>query len=282
MFSIEVPFFNLDQTYLSGQTFRWIRLKGGKYVIQHRDKVLRVEQIKGRLLLNCDEKQFNDVWFDYFDLGTNYEKPNARLQFCNEYLKLCSVRAKGVHILKQDVFETIIASIISEGRSTPECRAIIDSLCSICGIAKSSSMRDWGRVKWFEFPTPLSIIENADDLERRCPPNVRDKIVNVCYDIEEGWLDTGLLQELSYDEAKEYLLQFETFNSDNAEYICLHSLHHLQAAPTNAIINDALQREFDVQNFSDARDWVFPELVGKEGLVYQYILFNELNQPQEE
>ena len=44
MFIIEVPFMNLDQIYNSGQCFRWIKLRDGKYAIPYGDKVLKVEQ----------------------------------------------------------------------------------------------------------------------------------------------------------------------------------------------------------------------------------------------
>ena len=48
MFVIEVPYFNLDQIYNSGQAPRWIKLMESKYVIPHRDKALKIEQQRDR------------------------------------------------------------------------------------------------------------------------------------------------------------------------------------------------------------------------------------------
>ena len=53
MFVIEVPYFNLDKIYESYQAPRWIKLKESKYVIPHRDKALKIEQQKTRLIMSC-------------------------------------------------------------------------------------------------------------------------------------------------------------------------------------------------------------------------------------
>ena len=79
MFVIEVPYFNLDQIYASGQCPRWIKLKESKYVIPFRDKALKIEQQRDkydwtryRLIMSCTEDDFYNVWFNYLDLAMEF------------------------------------------------------------------------------------------------------------------------------------------------------------------------------------------------------------------
>ena len=65
---INVPYLNLDQIYNSGQVFSWIKFRDQKYVIPFKDQALKVEQQKDRLIMNCNEEQFYDIWYKYFDM----------------------------------------------------------------------------------------------------------------------------------------------------------------------------------------------------------------------
>ena len=72
MFVIEVPYINLDQIYESGQVFSWIKLRDSKYVIPFGNQALKIEQQKERLIMNCTDEQFYNIWFYYFDMNTDY------------------------------------------------------------------------------------------------------------------------------------------------------------------------------------------------------------------
>ena len=78
MFIIEVPFMNLDQIYNSGQCFRWIKLRDGKYAIPYGDKVLKIEQQKQRFIMSCTDEEFYNIWYEYFDMGTDYMNVNYK------------------------------------------------------------------------------------------------------------------------------------------------------------------------------------------------------------
>ena len=44
MYVIEILYLDLDQIYKSGQVFRWIKLKDGKYIVINKDKLSRRKQ----------------------------------------------------------------------------------------------------------------------------------------------------------------------------------------------------------------------------------------------
>lgn len=153
MFVIEVPYFNLDKIYESYQAPRWIKLKESKYIIPHRDKALKIEQQKTRLIMSCSEQDFYDIWFNYFDLKT-------------DYYDVPYIMGNGIHILNQDYFESYVFSRITTNLGYTKANIALNHIAQVCGIEHKQSMREAGRVTWYEWPTPEMILKNFDKLGR--------------------------------------------------------------------------------------------------------------------
>ena len=107
MFVIDVPFCNLDHIYNSGQAPRWIKLRDSKYIIPFKDKALKIEQqqdrsdlTKCRLIISCSEEDFYNIWYEYFDLRTDYFDLNFKVKRLGGKFKVIANRGSGIHILK--------------------------------------------------------------------------------------------------------------------------------------------------------------------------------------
>ena len=98
MFVIEVPYFNLDHIYNSGQAPRWIQLgqspEKSKYVIPHKGKALKIQQqrdkfdwTRHRLIMSCTEQDFYDIWFEYFDFKMDCLTENEKVKRLGGKLK---------------------------------------------------------------------------------------------------------------------------------------------------------------------------------------------------
>lgn len=281
MFVIEVPYIDLDQIYNSGQIFTWIKLKDAKYVIPFKDKALKIEQAKGRLIMSCNEEQFYETWYQYFDLGTDYCDVNFKAKRISQEMRICANRGNGIHIVKQDLFETIITFCLATATNIPRIKWMVQSLKENFGIKHVQHMREAGKITWYEFPTYEAILANQNLLDNCKLGYRKDVIVNICKDIDNGWLDLASLSELSYEEAKEYLMQFEGIGPKVADCICLYGLHHLQAFPVDTHIEQMLERDYgcDCEVF---KDWYLSDMKGYEGIVQQYMFYNEMNPPMEE
>lgn len=281
MFVIEAPFLNLDQIYDSGQVFTWIKLRDGKYVIPFKGQAMKIEQVKERLIMSCSEEQFFEIWFNYFDMITDYSEINYRSRNVSPHLKVCAVRGSGVRILRQDLFEMIITFALATATNIPRIRSMVNSICKVCGHKHEQSMREAGRVTWYEFPTPKDILDHAKDLDECKLGYRKDTILSLCKDILSGDLDLTHLEDLSYEDAKEYLMQFTGIGPKVADCICLYGLHHLQAFPVDTHIEKVLQDMFDC----DADifiDWYLDEILAEyAGIIQQYLFFNEVNSPKE-
>lgn len=275
MYVIEVPFLDLDQIYKSAQPLRWVKLRDGKYVIQDGCSAVKVEQQKNRLIMSCTEDEFYSRWYNYFDLGTDYG--NAYFSLCRQgdFLKVCAVRNGGVRVIHQDLFECIITHIIYSNCDSNVAGLVLYNFVRICGVEHTQGMREAGRIKWYEFPTPEAIIENINNLD--LPNKAYYEIREICESIIEGWLDIDELKGMKPNVAHAYLKDFCS-NDKVLDFIRLYGLHDLVWFPQNKFIEDVITREFwDAEVFAEE---CLENLGGQEGIVYMYIVSNELNPPR--
>lgn len=262
MYVIEVPFLDLDQMYEGPQPLRWIKLRDGMYVVQDGKSSLKVEQQKGRLIMNCTEDEFYDKWFHYFDMETDYAEAYHAIIRQSKFLKVCAVRSGGVRIIKQDLFECIIASIVKACCSDPNaCRFVLNSFAHMCGVEHKQSIRGVGKITWYEFPTPEAIIENIDKFI--LGTKERSLILSVCEYISEGWLDLDFMKYMTSEEAKLYLSEFIE-DSKVLDFMYLFGLHDLNWLP-RCKFEDKVKQLKMKDNF---------------GLIYAYVMHHKLNPPK--
>lgn len=281
MYVLEIPFMDLDQIYNSGQVFRWIRLNDHKYVIPFRDKALKVEQQKQRFMFDCSEEAFFETWWDYFDTQTDYSILNNAVRFCDESFKIPANRAKGIHIIKQDLFEVIIACSLETATSVQRTKEMMNGIARKTGVKHKQAMREAGQVCWYEFPTPEKLLQKQDFLTTQETGYKHDIIIGLCESIVDGWLDFELLQSMAYEEAKEYLMAFDGIGLKVADSICLYGLHHMQAFPVDTHLNQIFER--DGMTYDEFVEWFLEDnKIAKEnkGLLRQYLWYNEVYPPR--
>jgi len=65
--------FNPTHIFECGQCFRWHKQEDGSYTGVAKGKVINVASIDNKIYLNnTNLEEFNTIWYNYFDLGTNY------------------------------------------------------------------------------------------------------------------------------------------------------------------------------------------------------------------
>lgn len=280
MYVIEVPFLNLEKTFVSGQNLRWRKLKENKFIVIYGDKAVKVEQQRQRLVMACNNDDFYDIWFDYFDLRYDYSKANRIIKKQDAFLQICAVKEQGVRIIRQDLFEVIITQMLVEnmpvGYQTQE---LIESLCEQLGVEHKQSMREAGKVTWYEFPTAEALINNKQIIESLFWGK-SDKVISICKMIREGWLDLELLQYMrfmkEFENIKQYLTSFEEISDNVAEKICLYGLYSLMAKPKNSLQTKQLNNMYGFDE-DDFCEW-FDDLSPVAGLALQYVQANAISE----
>lgn len=253
MFVIDVPFFDLDKIYGSWQVPRWIKFRDGKYAIPLRDTVVKVEQIKDRILISCNEDSFYNTWYNYFDFETDYSDETYSILRNNRKLKIPVHRGSGIHIIKQDPYEAYIYGKLIERYGLIRASAELNTVAKSCGFYRETSMRDIGRVKWNVFPNNDEMFSSAQNLKAQ---DLREYIQGLSSEIKSG-----------YD-----------FMTDTNKYFRLFGLHDVSQFPINEIKTTLSKNfacdpeDFEEQHLSDCKN---------KGLVYLCILYHITNPPVE-
>lgn len=142
--------FNLKDIFECGQCFRWNEENDGSYTGIIKNGIINVKKENENVIFTgrC-EGNIKELVEDYFDLDRNYEEIKQKLSNIDEYLKTSIEYGKGIRILNQDLWETIISFIISANNNIPRIKGIIERLSQ-----KYGNEIDWNGKKYYTFPTP--------------------------------------------------------------------------------------------------------------------------------
>lgn len=287
MFVIQVPYCSIAQIFYTDQSFRWIKLDQDSFFITHKDKGVRVRQQKDRLIFDCNEKDFFNVWYEYLDICSDYMNINFEIRNAERELKHWSVRAQGVHLLRQDLFEVIITSMLLQAKSgwsgSYNVKRQVDFLCDTCGLKKKTSVRGAGTVKWHNFPTPEQIVRKRKILIDDGLGGCANDVISLCQDVIDGWLVLDELKSMKYQEAMEFLQEYSGINKWIAERICAFGLNILEAYPIDKVSSKVLQSEFDCKA-RDFDEWYLKgsSLKKHRALIALWAKYQANNPPKDE
>lgn len=141
--------FELKDIFECGQCFRWNEQDDGSYIGVFGENVLNVRKINNEIIFTgiCKENIKTTVE-EYFDLNRNYENIKNKLSNIDENMKKSIEYGKGIRILNQDLWETIISFIISANNNIPRIKGIIERLSK-----KYGKEINWKGNKYYTFPT---------------------------------------------------------------------------------------------------------------------------------
>lgn len=121
--------FELKDIFECGQCFRWNEQEDGSYTGVIKDGIINVKKENEDIVfLGICNRDIKEVIYEYFDLNKDYERIKEKLSNIDEYLKTSVEYGKGIRILNQDLWETIISFIISANNNIPRIKGIIERL----------------------------------------------------------------------------------------------------------------------------------------------------------
>ncbi len=147
-------------TFLCGQCFRWDEMPDGSFTGVAKGRVLNVSADRDEITLTgTDTDEYNEIWLDYFDFKRDYIKIKDLLSAKDKFLKSAISYGWGIHILKQDFFETLLSFIISANNNIPRIRGIIDAMSRTYGEKIMFDQKEY-----YAFPTHKALygIESQD------------------------------------------------------------------------------------------------------------------------
>ena len=235
--------FDLDRIAESGQCFRWERTGEQTYRILHGARCLRIAALgDGRFALDCAPAEYETVWRDYFDLDENYAALRSRIDpAADPYLFAAAEDGKGIRILRQDPWETLISFIISQNRNIPAIRRSVALLAETCGTPYADSEGQ----PYHAFPTPEALAALGDEKLRRCGLGYRCDYVRAAAEaVCAGALDPSRLREADAETAFSALTALYGVGAKVASCVMLFGLHQLDAFPQDVWLRRVLEREY--------------------------------------
>ncbi|MBO4396076.1 MAG: hypothetical protein J5819_06995 [Eubacterium sp.] len=235
--------FDLDLIAESGQCFRWKKLDENIYRIPYRSKCLDIYYAgDGRYELSCDDDEFDSIWRDYFDLETCYADIRTRINKADDpFLFGACEYGRGIRILRQDPWETLISFIISQNRNIPAIKKSIELLCEAAG--KTGRSADGN--SYYVFPAPEDILSLSENDLSECRLGYRCRYVHeAAKSVAQGDIDLYGLINSPGVETINSLTSICGVGAKVANCVSLFGLHHIDAFPIDVWIKRILENEY--------------------------------------
>ena len=129
----DVPCLDIELCVFCGQAFRWVKNSDGSFHGIVDGKVTDIIQTDDAVIFrNTSQKDFEELWKDYFDLEADYENYCEIISDDSNIKKAC-LEYYGIRILHQKSWEALCSFIISQNNNIPRIMGIIQRLCENFG-----------------------------------------------------------------------------------------------------------------------------------------------------
>ncbi|MFA6729884.1 MAG: DNA glycosylase [Eubacteriales bacterium] len=251
--------FSLEKTFLCGQCFRFEKKDSGFSGIAFGRQLSLFEKDGFVILRGVGEREYDEIWKNYFDLERDYSEVNKLL--CRDKVMARAVgSSKGLRVLRQDKWETLCSFIISQNNNIPRIKSIISTLCRNFG-------NDIGGA--FSFPD-VSVIAGVGEEELKViRAGFREKyILDAARRINSGEIDLDAAEKMEYPEAREYLTRLKGVGGKVADCALLFGYGFLEAFPKDVWIKKAVEKYYG-DNFDES---IFSPY---GGIAQQYLYYYE-------
>lgn len=255
--------FDLDQIANSGQCFRWELVQDGCYRVLYRSKCLYVQKLGPRTFnLSCDEAEFDKVWRSYLDLDEDYAAIRSRVNPTEDpFLWRAMEQEKGIRILRQDPWETLISFIISQNKNIPAIRRSVNLLCEACG----PRLTDVRGEAYHAFPDPASVVALSEEQLKACRLGYRWRYVRAAAEaVASGSLDLDALRFADEERTMVELTKILGVGIKVASCVSLFGLHHIDAFPQDVWVKRILENEYP-------QGYPFEQYSPHNGIYQQYM-----------
>lgn len=265
--------FNPKDIFECGQVFNFNKEDDGSYTAVFKKQIINVLKKQDEIIIkNVDEETFYEYFYDYFDLGVNYERIRSEISK-DELIKKACDYGKGIRILNQDMFETIISFIISANNQIPRIKKAVRIISERYG----KYLGEFNGRKYYSFPEAYDL-KNIDPMELREYASVgfRDKrIVEVAKILSEGYLDFNRDIKLDSNLLQEKLMKLPGVGPKVSDCILLFAFHKRNSFPVDVWIKRVMEHLFIKEEVSKKEVLrVARELFGENaGYVQQYLFY---------
>lgn len=250
---------DLEATLFCGQTFSWQRA-GEAFMGVAGGHALCIRRQGGSLVLTRPggggfSPAQSRFWENYFALDADFCALEAR--FCeDEKLAACVAHTRGIRVLRQPFFDTLLSFIISQNNHIPRIAGIVCRLREGFGEALEGGLH--------AFPTPARLAGLAVDDLAELRAGFRAKyLLDAAARVASGEVTEQKLAALPDDEARRLLMRIRGVGPKVADCVLLYGLGRPGVVPMDVWMKRAMEALFPHGMPACA--------AGYEGFAQQYI-----------
>lgn len=249
-----------DKTLDCGQCFRFNKREDGIWQGIAFGKEIRLYSEGSDTVLLCTKEEFDTVWNGFFDLDRDYSSIEESFSHDPVATNAATV-SRGIRILKQEKWETLVSFIISQNNNIPRIKKIIESLCTLLGEPLETG--------GYSFPTPQRIFEAGEQGLAPIRAGFRAKyIIDAARLVCSGEIDLEAIGRMEYDQAEAELMKIKGVGKKVASCVLLFGYGFLSAFPIDVWVKRVIEKYYD-SDFD-------PATLGEyAGVAQQYLFYRE-------
>jgi len=263
--------FDPIHTFECGQCFRWHREADGSYTGVVRGRVANAVYTPGKLILNnVFADDFEQIWFDYFDLGRDYSEVKKAVGIDDVMLKAVEF-GSGIRLLKQEPWEALISFILSSNNRIPRIMKIIEDLARMYGRELGYRGR-----KYYAFPDVNGLAACSLEQLESCRAGYRcGYIQRTAADVAAGAFELQKLAMLDTADARSYLLQLHGVGCKVADCMLLYSGTKQDVFPTDVWVRRVMEELYFKReaSFKKVQEFAAENFGKYSGIAQQYLFY---------
>lgn len=247
-----------------GQAFRFHR-ENGVYTGVAMGKAVRITKTDA-IEIYPVEKEDVPLWIHYFDLDLDYAQ--IRAEWADKTLLKCVENIKGMRLLNQEPFETIISFIISANNNVKRIGKTIENLCEAYGEPIFLEGE-----KFFAFPSAERLALATREELLACGTGYRAPYI---IETAKKVINSDILNEvkgLPYEPAKKLLCTLPGVGPKVADCILLFAFEHKNAFPKDVWIRRVIKTVYgkDLKKDKEIDDFAAETFGAYAGIAQQYL-----------
>ncbi len=280
-----LDFFDIGQIFDCGQSFRFDEVKESEHEKEFSGvafgRFVSFAQDRDTLYIyGTDEREFNMIWRRYLGLDIDYGEIRKDIsEHCSSAVMRDAMETgRGIRILRQDPFETVVSFIISQNNNIPRIKNIIENLSRECGrvieIDECMEKHMSGVSSLCAFPTAEAIASIGKDGLFALRTGFRaGYIADAVERIIDGRLDLEALKKCeSNEQVKQELCTVRGIGPKVASCITLFGLERYSSFPIDVWIKRVMQKYFpEVPEKFDPKEY----FGAYAGIAQQYLFYYE-------
>ena len=261
--------FDLKSTITCGQIFRFEVLED-EYIVILKDRVISLKEDGDYILIESNnENNLKEVIYDYFDLDRDYNLIEKEILKKDKKLKDTLVFSRGLKMIHQDPFETIISYIISQNNRVPSIARSLNIIAETYGEKIIFKEKEY-----YLFPSVDKLKELSIEDFRNCKVGFRDKyLYEIMKSIDKNELDINLIYNMNSIDSLTYLTNFKGIGNKVASCILLFAYQKFDVYPIDTWVKKFMKEDYNIEGEKLIREFTSNTYKEYSGLAIQY-MFN--------